>query len=395
MPFCITVSELNAYLKNVADSDDMLRQILVKGEVFNFTRHFKTGHLYFSLKEGNSSIKCVMFSFNAVKLRVGLADGMEVTVFGRVSVYERDGCCQIVAESVSPGKEGVINKDKELLFERLNAEGVFDPAKKLPLPRFPEKIAVLTSDSGAVIKDILSVWARRWPLCEIVRIPVSVQGADAAADIAEKLSLLSFSVADAAILARGGGSAEDLWVFNDEAVVRAVAGCAIPVISAIGHETDFTLCDFAAAVRAATPTAAAEIAMPSAEAVFADVERLYLSICGAASDLADSASDRLDAYGEAALSGLAEAFLCSRRELCDRREELIVNGFSGVFNRFSAAFSKNLALLDSLSPSATLARGFCAVKKDGFAVARADLLSAGDMIDLTFADGSRHCEVLK
>ena len=265
----LTVSQLNLYVKMMFESDIRLNKILLVGEISNFVNHYKTGHCYFSLKDENSCVKAVMFARSAQSLRFRPENGMRVFVTGRVSVFERDGVYQIYVDTMEPEGAGALMLAFEQLKKKLASDGVFDDDLKQPIPQLPKKIAVVTSPVGAAVQDVINVLSRRYPLAEIILCPVAAQGVNCAREHTDMIRLLNQNnSADVIILCRGGGSIEDLWGYNDELLVRTVASSGIPVITGIGHETDFTLCDFAADLRAPTPSAAAELAVP-------DIEELY------------------------------------------------------------------------------------------------------------------------
>ena len=257
----LTVSEINSYIKRILQQDTMLSGVLVRGEISNFTRH-SSGHLYFSLKDKTGTIKCVMFRSNAQRLQFQPAHGMQVLIGGYVAVYERDGVYQLYVEQMMPAGAGALHMAYEQLKEKLTKEGLFDAAGKRPLPFLPQKIGIVTSPTGAAIRDMVSIIRRRNPAVDIYVVPAIVQGSEGAVSICQALDVLYRQDMDVIIAGRGGGSLEELWCFNEEAVVRKIAESPVPIISAVGHETDVTLSDFAADVRAATPSMAAELAVP-------------------------------------------------------------------------------------------------------------------------------------
>ena len=259
----LTVVQLNTYIKTLLDTDENLNNLYVVGEISNFTDHYRTGHYYFTLKDENAVIKCVMFRGANSRLRFKPENGMRVVVRGRVSVYERDGQYQLYADDMQPDGLGALNLAFEQLKKRLEAEGLFNAEHKQPIPRYPSRIGVITSPTGAAVRDITNVLSRRFPSSVMVFCPVQVQGDSAAGQIADAIRRFNAGpYADALIVGRGGGSIEELWAFNEEQVARAVFDSKIPIISAVGHETDFTICDFVADLRAPTPSAAAELAVP-------------------------------------------------------------------------------------------------------------------------------------
>ena len=258
----VTVTQLNKYIKDRFDEDENLNAILVKGEISNFKNHY-TGHLYFTLKDENSLIKCIMFKSYAERVAFNPKDGMQVMVFGSVSVFERDGAYQIYVKSMLEDGMGDLHEKYEKLKKQLEAEGLFDESHKKPIPLYPKEVGVITSQTGAVIRDIINVSTRRNPNVHIRLLPVPVQGTGAGEKIAEKIRVMNEKkLADVIIVGRGGGSLEDLWPFNEEIVARAIYESEIPIISAVGHETDFTIADFVADLRAPTPSAGAELAVP-------------------------------------------------------------------------------------------------------------------------------------
>ena len=278
-PLVLTIGQLNAYVKSLLDGDDNLNHVYVSAEISNFTNHYRTGHFYFSLKDENAVIRAVMFRSSAQRLKFLPQDGMRVIVRGRVSLYEWDGQYQLYVDDLQPDGVGALNLAYEQLKEKLSKEGLFAPERKKTLPRYPMRVGVVTSPTGAAVRDIINVLSRRFPLAQIILQPVQVQGADAPGQIADAIRLFNEKkAADVLIVGRGGGSLEELWAFNEEEVARAVAASEIPVVSAVGHETDFTICDFAADLRAPTPSAAAELCVPDAQGELARVQMLRHSV---------------------------------------------------------------------------------------------------------------------
>ena len=262
----ISVKQLNLYARSLLEGDIRLSNIAVAGELSNFKNHYSSGHWYFTLKDNDAAIRCVMFRGNASAVKFEPSDGLQVILRGRVSIYERDGQYQFYAEEMLPAGIGDIALKFEQTKEKLKKEGLFDPESKRPLVKFPKRIAVVTSPTGAAVRDIFNILSRRWPLAEIIMCPVSVQGELAVPEMLKTLDrVYEVEGVDALIIGRGGGSAEDLWAFNDEALARKIYESPFPVISAVGHGTDFTICDFVADLRAPTPSAAAELAVPYIE----------------------------------------------------------------------------------------------------------------------------------
>ena len=277
----LTVSQLNLYIKSVFEGDYRLKEVYIRGEISNYSPHYRSGHAYFTLKDETSAIKAVLFRRYREQLPFEPQDGMRVIIRGQISVYERDGAYQLYAWEIQPDGVGALHLAFEQLKTKLSAEGLFDPARKKPLPRYPDTIGVITSPTGAVIQDICNVISRRYPCVNIRLYPVSVQGTEAAGQIRKALAQANLDKkCDLLILARGGGSLEDLWPFNDEKLARAIAASELPVVSAVGHETDYTIADFAADLRAPTPSAAAELTTPQSEQLTAQLStiRQYLSM---------------------------------------------------------------------------------------------------------------------
>ncbi len=262
-PKILKVSQLNFYLKSLIENDANLRYVFLEGEISNLTDHYSSGHIYFSLKDEKSVVKAVMFSYAAKNLRFRPENGMKIIARGRVSVYEPSGQYQLYVEDMQPDGIGALSIQFEQLKEKLTKEGLFDKAHKKPIPKYPETIGVITSPTGAAVRDIMNILSRRYPSADVVMCPVLVQGNNAAPQLTDAIKRFSENkIADVVIIGRGGGSIEDLWAFNDENLARAIYNCETPVISAVGHETDFTICDFVSDLRAPTPSAAAELAVP-------------------------------------------------------------------------------------------------------------------------------------
>lgn len=387
----MAVSQLNAYIKNTLDSDFLLQNIWVRGELSNFKLHY-SGHMYMSLKDDGGVLRAVMFKGAAMSLRFLPENGMQVLARGRVSVFPRDGAYQLYIEEMEPEGAGALYVAFEQMKAKLEKEGLFDAARKKPIPRFPACIGVATSATGAAVQDICNILRRRWPLAKIVLHPVAVQGEGAAAEIAAAVTRFNTEKeADVLIVGRGGGSQEDLWAFNEEAVARAVAASDIPVISAVGHETDFTICDFAADLRAPTPSAAAELAVPDAAEI-----RLQLA----------AAKRRLASVLSLSVSRKSEKLRrqISRMTVQKRRIEDLQLALDALTNRAADAvnasleqkkyrFTENATKLNALSPLEVLGRGYSVASKDGQAVRTAAALAAGDAVSLRFADGRADCTV--
>lgn len=390
-----SVTQLNTYVKSILEGDLFLRNVFVVGEISNFTNHYRTGHYYMTLKDENSSIKAVMFKSANQRLRFVPESGMGVIVRGRVSLYDRDGQYQLYIEDMQPDGIGALNLAFEQLKNKLAAEGLFDEAVKKKIPARNRRIGVVTSATGAVIQDIKNVVSRRYPLAVIILAPVEVQGVNAARQIAAAIEEFNRSdYADVLIVGRGGGSLEDLWAFNEEIVARAVFKSKIPVISAVGHETDFTICDFVADLRAPTPSAAAELAVP-------DIRDDLAFISGAVSYIENSLDKRIDnersklALIKDKLSLLSPSNLIDDRLntvsiLYDMALTNINNRLLSESNRFSVACAR----LDSLNPIKVLSRGYSITLKNEQIINSVKQLDCGDRVTVRFADGDKECEVL-
>lgn len=411
----LTVSQLNAYIKSLVDRDDFLGSVAVRGELSNY-KIYPSGHHYFKLKDAESSLKCVMFRSAAGKLRFRPESGMGVTAWGRISVYPRDGAYQLYCEALMPEGFGDLQMAYEQLKAKLEKEGLFDRSHKKPIPRYPERIAVITSSAGAAVHDIIRVLRRRWPMGKIMLLPVRVQGVEAPGEIAAALRYASeHKVADVVITGRGGGSIEDLWAFNDERVARAIYDCEIPVISAVGHEPDVTIADFVADLRAATPSNAAELAAP-------DVTELMQAIDSAMRRLENSMAKRISGSREAleALSSrrvlqsatgfieqrrsqvetlrvrleAASVFASKSRSQLDNLASRLDSALDAAMTRKKNEYLRAAAKLDALSPLKVLSRGYAiAMDEDGRAVKDSSGVRAGDKLTVRLASGALGCRV--
>ena len=385
----ISVSELNEYIKLVLEHDELLMNICVKGEISNFTNHYKTGHMYFSLKDAGGAVKAVMFRGNAIRLKFMPENGMKVLVSGRVGVFPRDGQYQIYVDSMEPDGIGALALAFEQLKQKLEKEGLFADWRKKPLPQMPMRIGVITSPTGAAIRDILNILGRRFPLAEVDLYPALVQGENAAADLVRGLAHFNRAKnVDVIILGRGGGSIEDLWAFNEEPLVRAVAMSEIPVISAVGHETDFTLCDFAADNRAPTPSAAAEIAVPNAEDILYTVQTADMRLRRAMNQKISVARERLDRLASSRVLKNPQNVIDDKRMMLLREEQMLHEKMQAVLQRKGASLGEKAAKLDALNPLAVLARGYAAVfDEENKVIKNTDGVKIGDDITLAMADG--------
>lgn len=391
----LSVSQLNRYIKMNFDADENLANIFISGEISNFTNHYRTGHLYFTLKDDSAAVRAVMFNSSAKRLKFMPEDGMKVIARGRVSVYEASGQYQLYVDDMQPDGVGVLNLAYEQLKEKLQKEGLFSELHKKPLPPYPEKVGVITSPTGAAVRDIINVLGRRFPYAEIVFCPVLVQGEGAHLQLTDAVNLFnSERAADVIIIGRGGGSIEDLWEFNDEGLARAVYNSEIPVISAVGHETDFTICDFVADMRAPTPSAAAELAVPDANelqyALSALKNRMFLNV---SSGIADRRS-RLEYLTSKGTLKSPDEMLSNRSQRLDTAFSKMLSSYENRIGGKKVEFISAATALSKLDPMSVLMRGFAFVSdKNGKNVYSSQALAKGDKINVRFHDGSAVCEV--
>ena len=391
----LSVSQLNRYIKMNFDADENLANIFISGEISNFTNHYRTGHLYFTLKDDSAAVRAVMFNSSAKRLKFMPEDGMKVIAQGRVSVYEASGQYQLYVDDMQPDGVGALNLAYEQLKEKLQKEGLFSELHKKPLSPYPEKVGVITSPTGAAVRDIINVLGRRFPYAEIVFCPVLVQGEGAHLQLTNAVNLFnSERAADVIIIGRGGGSIEDLWEFNDEGLARAVYNSEIPVISAVGHETDFTICDFVADMRAPTPSAAAELAVPDANelqyALSALKNRMFLNV---SSGIADRRS-RLEYLTSKGALKSPDEMLSNRSQRLDTAFSKMLSSYENRIGGKKVEFISAATALSKLDPMSVLMRGFAFVSdKSGKNVYSSQSLAKGDKINVRFHDGSAACEV--
>lgn len=390
----ITVTQVNKYIASKLKGDRLLQGIMVKGEISNFVCHYKSGHCYFSLKDKESTLKAVMFASAAARLKFEPEDGMAVVAAGSISAYERDGVYQLYVNDIIPEGAGKESVALEQLKKKLAAEGIFSQEHKRSLPVMPKKIGVVTSLSGAAVKDIINVLTRRYPLCELYAVNALVQGESAPQSISQGILKAESAECDVVIVGRGGGSSEDLSPFNTEAVARAVYGCKVPVISAVGHEVDFTLADLAADMRAPTPSAAAELAVPDIRQLMENVE-IYRRRCERAA--LEAVEKKYSAYS-AAIARLAAQSPENRLKLM---EEKLVNLQKRAetaalrnIERNNAALAEKAARLDSLSPLKVMARGYSLVYSGDELVRDSSCISKGQTVSLRFDKGSATAEII-
>ena len=390
----LTVGELTRYVKMLMDNDALLSAVSVQGEISNLKYH-SSGHLYFTLKDGEAEIAAVMFRSSAMNLKMVARDGMQVIAFGRVSVYEKGGKCQLYVSAMLDNGIGALQLEYERLKKQLESEGLFDKERKKAIPRFPKAIGIITSPTGAAVRDMINVTGRRWPSAKILLYPALVQGEQAPSSLCTGLDLLNATDAcDVIIIGRGGGSIEDLWAFNDERVVRRVASSAIPIISAVGHETDFTLCDFAADLRAPTPSAAAELAVPDRDEMRIRLDELVGRVANVMSKNLNikrerflSLTNKLEFLSPVGRLALEKKDLDQKRAALDQVIEKIIQKRREQLSVASAS-------LAAINPLAVLSRGYSYSQKSGTVVSSVKQIEKGDRIDIRFADGHAEAEII-
>lgn len=395
MASVLTVRQLNLYVKTLLEGDSKLSFVSVSGELSNFKHHYSSGHLYFSLKDNDALIKCVMFRAGASTIAQNLKDGDKVICSGRISLYEKEGQYQFYVEKIIPVGIGDVAEQFRITKEKLEKEGLFLLENKRQLPEFPKNIAVITSETGAAVQDIINIIERRYPLVDIILCPVLVQGIGAADSMKNALKLVYNTNADLIIIGRGGGSAEDLSAFNEEGLARILFESPIPTISAVGHETDFTICDFVADLRAPTPSAAAEIAVP-------DIVDIKSQIFSLSKRLSNASNYNFTKY-QLKLEKLCSSYVFQQPEQIFSNKEIL---FENTLKRLNISiekiissnvegFTKLATKLDTISPLKVLSRGYAAVSKDGQMVNSIGKINEKDNITLNFSDGKANCTVNK
>ena len=389
----ITVTELNRYIKDKFTDDEYLSEVLIKGEISNFKNHY-TGHMYFTLKDENSLIKCIMFKTYAQKLNFMPKDGMKVFVLGGVSVFERDGVYQVYVKAMQEDGVGTLYKQYEELKRKLEMQGYFDQNHKQKIPQMPRTIGVLTSQTGSVIRDIINVSTRRNPNVHIRLLPVPVQGPDAAPKIADGIRYMNENkLADVLILARGGGSLEDLWPFNEEVVAHAIYNSQIPIISAVGHETDFTISDFTADLRAPTPSAAAELAVPDMYEVKQKINNYQNRLRLALTKKLEVIKLRYEKCMSSRVFKEPTRFVQDNYIKIDNYIKRMDTSINNKVQKEKQKYVELVAKLDTLSPLKTLARGYSIVEHDNEIAKSVKDLKTGDEIKIRLTDGIKEAQI--
>ena len=391
----VTVTVLNQYISALMTHDDILSGIAVRGEISN-CKHHPSGHLYFSLKDEGGVLRCVAFRSAASRLTFVPKDGMKVIAAGSVNVYSPAGQYQLYVQQMMPDGQGDLFAAFEKLKSKLEAEGLFDPDRKKSIPKYPRTVGVITSSSGAAVEDIFNIVTRRYPIAKLILYPVLVQGADAPADLIRAVRYFDANPTDVLIIGRGGGSMEDLWCFNDEGLARAIASCRVPTISAVGHETDFTICDFVADLRAPTPSAAAELAVPDKGELTGRLNTLRQKAVTALRSRAHLASARLARYTESAVLKDPIRLLYPYETTLAACEEKLRYAVRGRIDDSAHELSLLAEKLQGLSPLSILSRGYGAVANEkGKTVLRASSLAPGDQVKIRFADGTADAQICR
>ena len=392
-PTVFSVTELNNYVKRILDNDENLKNVFVTGEISNFKNHY-SGHMYMTIKDEGGAIKAVMFSSYASRLKFVPENGMKVIILGSVSLYNKDGSYQLYITDMQPDGVGALNLAYEQLKEKLQNEGLFNAEFKKPIPEFPQKIGVMTAPDGAAVRDVFSILKRRYPVAEIVFCPVAVQGERAAPEIAKAIKLFNEqNAADVLIVGRGGGSLEDLWAFNEEIVARAIFESKIPVISAVGHETDFTIADFVSDLRAPTPSAAAELAVPDIFELKSELLGLKQHLSVLMRNMLTGEKERLENFEkQITILSPTNKIINSRQELSNLYEK-VVNSITSKLNDEKTKISLLSSKLNALSPLEVLSRGYSISYKNEMPIKSVGDVKTGDNIKIRVTDGEFFAEV--
>lgn len=394
-PGALTVTQLNEYVKRLIDTTPQLNDVYVKGEISNFKNHYSTGHFYFTLKDEGGQLRAVMFKSSASKMKFIPEDGMKVNAHGRISAFVRDGTYQMYCDSMEPDGIGALYIAFEQLKNKLEHEGLFDQSKKKALPKIPTRVGIITSATGAAIRDMINVCGRRFPYAKLILYPALVQGPDAPAQLIAGMNYFNATKSvDVIIIGRGGGSIEDLWAFNDEGLARSVAASSIPVISAVGHETDFTICDFVADRRAPTPSAAAELAVPDTNELKRKISNIITREADVIGMMLAQRRERLDILSKTRAMTNPMNFIDDRRMTTDLLYDRLVRAESREIEVKKAEMSREAGKLNALNPLSVISRGYSAVyKSDGSLVKNVDDVQPGDKIEFKTIGGEAVCTV--
>ncbi len=392
----LSIAELNGYIASLLDRDGMLSAVAVRGEISNY-KVYPSGHHYFTLKDENASLKCVMFRGNAVRLRFRPENGMQVIAMGKISVYPRDGAYQLYCTALVIDGVGDLYAAFEQLKSKLAAQGLFDPAHKKELPKHPGTIGIITSSAGAAIHDILRILNKRYPLAKVRLLPVRVQGAEAPGEIESAIRYANkYNLADLLIVGRGGGSIEDLWAFNDEGVARAIYDSRIPVISAVGHEPDVTIADYVSDLRAATPSNAAELAVPDKDVLYQSLDAALSAMSLALQRQIRLARTKLGTFAGSAVLQAPTQYISQRRNALEHMNERMQSVQLQVINRKKQTYISQAAKLDAMSPLKVLTRGYAVVqgKTTEDIIKSVQQINPGDRVQISVSDGYMDAEVI-
>ena len=386
----LSVSELNQYIKSFFDSSPYLQDVYIKGEISNFTNHYKTGHFYFTLKDEGGVIKSIMFRSSASTLKFMPENGMKVVAHGRVSLYVKDGSYQLYVDSMEPDGIGALYIAFEQLKAKLETEGLFSPIYKKPIPKYPSRVGIVTSPTGAAIRDMINVSKRRFPLAELILFPCLVQGDNAPSQIAKGIVYFNTKLpVDTIIIGRGGGSLEELWAFNNEDLARTIFASNVPVISAVGHETDFSISDFVSDLRAPTPSAAAELALPDYKSEYENIASKYSKLTLLMNKKIDFLSAKINMISEKKCLTSPMYLIDDKRVSLDNLSEKLDIISGTLIERKKMAFSNIITKLDALNPLKVIARGYSAVfSEKGKLIKSVDDVKGGDKIEFRTVDGS-------
>ncbi len=395
MPQILSITQINEYIQGRMNEDPMLSQVAVRGEISNY-KLYPSGHHYFTLKDEQSALKCVMFKGNALSLRFRPASGMKVIALGRISVYPRDGQYQLYCSSMAMDGIGDLYAAFEALKKKLSQQGLFDPAKKKPIPKYPATIGIVTSSAGAAVHDILRILRARYPLCKVLLLPVRVQGAEAPEEIASAIAYANaHKMADLLIVGRGGGSIEDLWAFNDERVAWAIFNSQIPVISAVGHEPDVTIADYVADLRAATPSNGAELAVPDRDALAQSLDAMSSAMAGALSRQLKLAGQRLEHLAASPALRSPTGYLDQKSKDLLLLKNRLLSTQNQMLSKTQQRFVRNVAKLDAMSPLKVLSRGYAmAQTEEGTLVRSVKQTAPGEKIVVSLGDGKLNTTVV-
>ena len=391
----LSITQINEYIRGKMDSDLLLNQVAVKGEISNY-KLYPSGHHYFTLKDEAAALKCVMFKGNAVRLRFRPENGMKIIATGKISVYPRDGAYQLYCTGMSVDGIGDLYAAFEQLKKKLAAQGLFDPAHKKPLPKYPGTIGIITSSAGAAVHDMLRILRKRYPLSKVILLPVRVQGAEAPGEIAAAIGYANhYVLADLLIVGRGGGSIEDLWAFNDERVAYAIFNSQIPVISAVGHEPDVTISDYVADLRAATPSNAAELAVPDKEALIQNLDSYSAAMTAALNRQLQSARQHLNVLSRHPALQTPTGYLDQKQQQLTLLKNRLTAAENQIISKNSQKYIALTAKLDAMSPLKVLTRGYSmSQKEDGTVLRSVRQIELGERITVSLSDGSLSATVM-